>query len=257
MTFWVQGADGRAVKIEDNEWRARIYAYAGAGDDDYLSSTSLFSNLVSCVRKVRKRIDVFDQGESDVLELELKNAGKVKATATFLSKRFRHPDMMQLYNVDFLPEQMYFYEKDLFPLARIDVDVSGDSVREWMLLDSITSYNYGTPSLKALKLKIKTKDRVPRMDSRLKGISLTTFGDPTENIRFESSSEPQMILDTVRELAKYDPDLVITEGGDSFVLPFLLSRAKSYGVDGEFLSRLNRDGAANYYAQSKQLLPRA
>jgi len=257
MTFWIQQTEGSLIKIEDSEWRARIYAYAGAGDADYLSSISLSSNLVSNVRKIRKRIDVFDQRESNVLELELKNAAKVKSTATFLSKRFRHPDMLQLYNIDFLPEQMYFYEKDLFPLARIDVDIRGDSVREWILLDSITNYNYGTPSLKAIKLKIKTKDRVPRMDSMLKEISLTTFAIPEENIQFESSSESQMILDAVHELARYDPDLVITEGGDSFVLPYLLARAKRYGIDGEFLSRLNRDADANYHTQSKQLLQRA
>lgn len=256
ITFWVQTSDGHAVKLEDREWRARIYARAGAGDADYLSSVSLSSNLVSDIRQIRRRTDVFDRHETDVLELELKNAGNVKRLATFLSKRFHHPDMLQLYNVDFLPEQMYFYEKDLFPLARVDLDVSGDSVREWMLLDNVANYKYGTPVLRAVKLQIKTRDRVPRMDSRLSGITLTLF-DSKEEITFDSPNEPQIIKDAIRTIAKYDPDLLITEGGDSFALPFLLGRAKNYGLDQEFLAGINRDDTADYYARSRQLLQRA
>jgi DNA polymerase, archaea type len=255
MTFWVQQDDGHAIKYEDKDWRARIYASAGAGDIDYLSSVSLSSNLVSEVRRVRKRTDVFDQRESEVLELELKHAGRGKSLATFLSKRFRHPDMLQLYNVDFLPEQLYFYEKDLFPLARIEAAIENGSIKEWILLDSITSYTYGTPTLQTLKLEIEVQDRVPRMDSRLKAILLTNFGQngEEEKMRFESSNEAQMIVDAVRELAHLDPDLVLTDAGDSFVLPFLLTRARSYGIDNEFLSRINRDGdVLSSYTQIKQ-----
>jgi DNA polymerase I len=262
MTFWVQReSDGREVKFEDREWRARIYASAGMSDIDYLGQTSLSSNLVSNVRRTRRRIDVLDrQGqEAEVLELELKNAGRIKGLATFLAKKFHHPDMLQLYNVDFLPEQMYFYEKDLFPLARVEADVENGTVKEWILLDNITSYDYGTPRLKALKFGIEVRDRVPRMDSKLKAILLTTLGDGSqvkvqEKIRFENASESQMILDAADRLARCDPDLVLTEGGDSFVLPFLLARAKSYGIDGDFLSKMNRDSdALSNYAQSKQL----
>lgn len=251
MTFWLQrDHDGHALKIEDREWRARIYAHAGAGDVDYVASIAALSNLVSKVSKIRKRIDVFDQRESDnVLELELKNAGRVKRLATFLSNRFRHPDMLKLYNVDFLPEQMYFYEKDLFPLALVDVDVSPQGfVKKWALLDSITSYSYSTPLLRALKLEIKTRDRVPHMDSGLKEISLSSFGGKSEKIYIEGSDESQMILDAASELEKFDPDLLVTEGGDSFVLPYLLAKAKRYRLDREFLSKLNRD--ESYYSQS-------
>ncbi len=142
MTFWVQKNDGEAVKFEDREWRARIYAAAGANDLDYLSSAGESSDLVSLTRRKYKRIDPFSRKKAEVLELELKQAGSGKKLATFLSKIFRHPDMLQLYNVDFLPEQLYFYEKDLFPLARIDADVGPDgSIREWFLLDSVTSYS--------------------------------------------------------------------------------------------------------------------
>ena len=254
MTFWVQQDDGRALRFEDKKWRARIYATSGVGDMDYLSSTSLSSNLVSQIRKIRKRTDVFDQRDSEVLELELKLAGKGKSLATFLSKRFHHPDVLQLYNVDFLPEQEYFYEKELFPLARVEVDLEEGTVKKWILLDSITSYTYGTPALKALKLEIEVRDRVARMDSRLKAIQLTSFGQEggAEKIWFESS-EAQMITDASQELAHLDPDLVLTDGGDSFVLPFLLSRARSYGIDNEFLSRINRDSdAPSRYTQIKQ-----
>lgn len=258
MIFWIQKSDGRAVKFEDTEWRARIYASAGAGDIDYLGLTAQSSNLVSRIEKTSRRTDVFSTSrKTEVLELELKNAGKGKSLATFLLKKFHHPDMVQLYNVDFLPEQMYFYEKDLFPLARIDADIDGGSVRKWMLLDSITRYNYGTPDLKTVKMEIEVRDRVPRMDSRLKAITLTIYPSEqrdVEKIRLEGNDESQTIVDAAREIARCDPDLVLTEGGDSFVLPFLSSRARSFGVCDEFLSKLNRDpDAISNYAQTKQL----
>jgi DNA polymerase, archaea type len=254
MTFWLQQDDGRALKFEDREWRARIYATSGVSDMEYLSSTALSSNLVSQIRRVHKRTDVFDQRESEVLEFELKLASKGKSLATFLSKRFHHPDMLQLYNVDFLPEQEYFYEKELFPLARVEAHLEAGSVKEWILLDSITRYDYGTPALKALRLEIEVRDRVARMDSRLKAIQLTSFGEDgrEEKVRLEGS-EAQMIPDAARELARQDPDLVLTDGGDSFALPFLLYRAKSYGIDNDFLSRINRDpDVLSHYTQIKQ-----
>ncbi|HXQ92174.1 MAG TPA: DNA polymerase domain-containing protein [Nitrososphaerales archaeon] len=84
------------------------------------------------------------------------------------------------------------------------------------------------------------------MDSKLKAISLTTFPDnsPEKKIEFEST-ESRMIIDAAHEIERYDPDLVLTVGGDSFVLPFLYSRARSYGLDD--LRKLNRDETIDNY----------
>ena len=103
--------------------------------------------------------------------------------------------MFQLYNVDFLPEQLYFFEHDLFPLARVDVEVDQNGkIEKWYLLDSVTWYDYETPELKTLELKIAISDRVPRMESKLKAISLTTISaeDEKKEITIQGS-EAQII----------------------------------------------------------------
>ena len=251
MIFWIKKTDGTVVQLEDSAWRAKIYAAGPAVNDlEYVKSTIEASHLVSAVRKTQKRIDVFSLDKAEVLEFELNHTGRGKKLAGLLSNVFRHPGMFQLYNVDFLPEQSYFYEHDLFPLARVDVEVdSANKIQKWYLLDSVTWYDYETPELKTLELEIKISGCVPRMDASLLAITLTAISpeDEREEVPFEGP-EAKIISDAAAFIAKYDPDLIITTNGDSFVLPFLYSKASAHSL--QKVWNLNRDAAIDAYAKT-------
>ncbi len=239
MTFWLKTPEGQAVKLKDSEWRAKIYASGSScSDKDYVLARTQNPELIHSLRYASKRANFFHPKKSKVLEIELEDAGKIRKLAESLERSFQNPDYFQLYNVDLLPEQQYFYEKDLFPLAFVEADVNGNEVVRWSVLDNIAAYNYETPNLKMLRLDVGISDSVPRLESKLCSIELS---EPEKEriAEIEGKSEASILSEAMGEIQKFDPDLIITRNGDAFVLPFLYSKAAKFFV--ENVSKFNRD----------------
>ena len=234
MTFWIKTDEGRAVKLVDENWRARIYAAGEACDDaDYVFSKVKDFGLVNSIRVVKKR-EVENRRKHPVLEIELKQARRAKQVADLLESKFQDPARFRLYNVDVLPEQSYFYENDLFPLARVKAYVDGNRVTRWKPEDSIESFDYKIPPLRLMSLSVKTADRVPKLGSKLEKIGITTSkiqDEPDFEESFFDGGEREMLERIASEVKSFDPDILITQNGDSFVLPYLYSKARAYSVD--------------------------
>jgi DNA polymerase elongation subunit (family B) len=251
MTAWIKTEDGRVLQLKDRAWHAKIYAGGQACENiDYFVMRADAKNLIHSISHAFKRSDFFDTRKKRVLEIELADANKTRKLAELLERAFRNPKAMQLYNVDVMPEQQYFLEKDLFPLAFVEVDATDDGeVRRWTTLDSASSCVYETPKLKILRLALEIEDLVPRLDSKLVSISLFSPEDGKEKKKEEEQErkiakiEGTSELDIIRELGEnveaFDPDLIITQNGDAFVLPFLYTKAAKFGID--LHSKLNRD----------------
>ncbi len=182
MTFWLKTTEGKVVKLQDKEWRARIYASGPATDEpEYLlsrlkSKTSL--DLVHSIHETFKKASILDEEKSRVLEIELNEADKTRKTAELLEGIFANPSTFSLYNVDVLPEQQYYYEKELFPLAFVDVETAQHGqIENWTLLDDVNSTQYALPPLKSLLLDVEISDRVPRFDSKLRSITLSLLDE--------------------------------------------------------------------------------
>ena len=84
------------------------------------------------------------------------------------------------------------------------------------------------------------------MESKLKAISLTAISpeDEREEVTFQGS-ESKIICDAAAFIVSYDPDLIITTNGDSYVLPFLYSKASEHSL--QKVLNLNRDAAIDAY----------
>ncbi len=122
-----------------------------------------------------------------------------------------------LYNIDLDPVRQYMLEHGLFPMTRIKGDV---------LDDSQYAIDYEIPELVSMELSVKP--------DRDKGI--ITMDDPIGKIILgytviENKDEAEMIGELNREVALANPDLIITEKGDSFELPYLHHRAALHNID--------------------------
>lgn len=243
MTFWLKTLDGQAIKLKDSSWHAKIYASGAACfDKDYVSArVEKSGHIIHSIKYANKKADFFRAKKNRVLEIELEDASKIRKLAELLERAFQNPDYLQLYNVDLLPEQQYFYEKDLFPLGFVEANVKEGEVEGWTVLDSIARYDYETPYLKTLRLGVEVSDRVPRFDSKLRGIELSSPGDDEEEeiAAIEGKSEAGILSDAMVEIEKFDPDLIITKNGDAFVLPFLYSKAARFSI--QSIAKFNRD----------------
>ncbi|MCZ7355572.1 MAG: hypothetical protein O8C66_07500 [Candidatus Methanoperedens sp.] len=116
-----------------------------------------------------------------------------------------------LYNIDLDPARQYLLSKNLFPMADLD-------------MDDRYSMDYTIPHLKIMELSVKPK----------KQHGITTMDDPIGSIALGESvleSDENMMLDELSRLvAKEDPDIIATNGGDSFDLPYLYHRAELAGI---------------------------
>ena len=145
----------------------------------------------------------------------------------------------------------YLVDKNLTPLGlleatvkRIDTKISGiDYVFEAEHIKQISTDTI--PNLKILAFDIETLSPGPMpnpnsdpvimaafygSDSFRKILSWKKFKDPPNYVTFVDS-EQDIIKEFVKTIKQCDPDLLIGYGSDNFDLPFLLTRARKYGIN--------------------------
>ncbi|MFX1477909.1 MAG: DNA polymerase domain-containing protein [Promethearchaeota archaeon] len=157
--------------------------------------------------------------------------------------------LFTLYNTDLPIAQMYFYANDLFPMSLCGFKVKlgkKERVREPLmqlisleLKDDNEKLFYELPPLKAVWLDIKVQQRglrsyyndplayaevsivekdetadIPRADGQRKRKILIDEADEAETIKMIS-----------KVIERLDPDIILTQGGDEFIFPYLVARA--------------------------------
>ncbi len=223
MAVWLKKTDGSCVRLVDR-WKPRLHV---GGNYRELVDLACKSYIEQC-RFVDKFERAGDLEKSRILEVNVESDGE----ATKLANRIQREDnysRFRLYDVDIPSPQVYLYQKDLFPLALVEADEKGDKV-QWDLKDSREATDYKLPPLREIRLEVKTR----------KTKKIRTFGDEIgslqikkddgEDFTIDSGGELEKILDLVDFFREEDPDIVITEGGDSFIFPYLARRAHENGM---------------------------
>ena len=100
-------------------------------------------------------------------------------------------------------------------------------------MDSVESVDYKLPPLRLLKLhvQIAKKKLIPALSDVIESVTLESNG---KEIILDEGSERQKILSMVEAVRREDPDVVLTEGGDSFLFLYLTHRALVNGVLSRF-----------------------
>jgi DNA polymerase I len=265
IVVWLKLEDGGVRRLVDR-WMPSIFVasdsradLADIGGDEGGSRWREFG--VSGSRLVTRYERVTDRRETQVLELVVDDARKVAGLAERI-ERSKPFGTYRLYNVDVPPEQSYLYERDLFPLALCEVSERRDGL-SWHLQDSIDFYDYDLPNLRSVEIEvsIKRSGKLARFSDPIESIALresepnggrTYSGDarrergwamPSSSSPSSSSpsSEAAEILTLVEQIRRLDPDLIFTRGGDSFLLPYLVARAKANGISDKL--SIDRDGS--------------
>jgi len=131
----------------------------------------------------------------------------------------------ELFDVDLRLAQRYFLRHRIFPMGLVAYDGT------WRALEEHFALEYEIPDLRraVLDVAVDAPAGLPRMNDRLLGASLG--GDAVDG-------DEEDVLRGINALVEdHDPDIVLTDGGDAFVMPFLEGKARALGVD----LRLGRD----------------
>jgi DNA polymerase, archaea type len=222
MVIWLKKPDGTCVRLAD-KWTPKMHV---AGN--YQSLINLACKpYIQNPRFVKKLERPGALEKSQVLEIDVESEGEAERLSTRIERESHHD--FRLYDVDVPSPQVYLYEKGLFPLAFVEADYSGTQV-QWTLEDSRNEIDYTLPLFRKIKLNVQTRKTKKLQNFRDELDYAQISLDTGQTVTIDSGSETEKILEIVDLFKKTDPDIVVTEGGDSFIFPYLARRAHENGI---------------------------
>lgn len=237
VAVWVISESGQRLRYTDR-FNPCIYVSAAKQDDLELLLTKLCNNQkIASLRFTEKYAQPTDQEKSRVLELTVKDCRQIPALELELL-RLGNYLRYEVHNCDVQSDRSYFYSRDLFPLAYVEVKM-GKAGLEYTLLDDVKSVDYAVPKLRVLRLDVDVakKELIPGFEDPIAQIRLQL--DEGEEIAIDYGDEATKLLQLVYAVRELDPDFIVTSAGDSFLFPYLIARAASNGVLDQFI--LSRD----------------
>jgi DNA polymerase-2 len=274
MVFWIKQQNGTTVRLEDKTCNASIYVTSDDKSDLYSILNSNDQKIISLIKDhefISRYEKITDGRKHDVLKLTLSDSTKGPILAQRIEQLCASGNILnklRFYNVDLSPEQFYFYENDIFPLAFSKIgnnsNPTQDSKLSWVLKDNVWSTDYKVPDFRSiyLKLKFRKEGKIQRYSDRISSIILSRnnkeHGGSSESIEIESESEVDIIEELKTEITKkIDPDFIFTDDGDSFTFPYLIHRAEQNGTalilgrEPTVLLKKNRKEGTSYFSYGK------
>jgi DNA polymerase elongation subunit (family B) len=235
MNVWIITEDGKRVHLMD-KFEHRIYVSDKQNQLHNLFYELTSDNSVDYFKFVTKYDSPTASEKTEVLEIGLKDYKKTFSLVRRILKSGQYL-RYRVHNCDLKPSQVYLYERDIFPLAFVEIEVERSELR-YRLLDSVESVDYCVPPLRItrLDLDVSKKNRLAAFNEPLEKAVISIAG---KEFVINSCEEKDKLLQIVETIATIDPDIILTKGGDSFILPYLARRALMNNVLSNFI--LSRD----------------
>ena len=146
----------------------------------------------------------------------------------------RFDSRLQLYNSDLMVASLYCWEKRLFPLAYVEVEADDEGrILAIECRDDEWTLDYEMPPLKIMQIRLAGLSRIDPTHGRRAALEIEVDGTCWE---LDETGEPPA-FGFARLLKREDPDVILSEWGDSTILPLLRQQAERL----KFALNLNRD----------------
>jgi DNA polymerase-2 len=221
VSLWVLDEGGVMHALVD-PWQPRLFAKEGVK-----LARFLFRNRIPITERVTERTDFFTYQKITVREIRVTNP----LLYNDFVNRIQEVENLDLFNCDIHPVQAYHYERRHFPLAfgEFEADSSG-TLRSFLLHDSPWELDYAWPPLRFAYLSL---DQSGDPNHSKRGSLVLTLGDkPGVGTSYLlEETDPAGLLETLnRHIRMWDPDVILSDWGDSFIIPRLLMLSAKCGV---------------------------
>ncbi len=235
MAVWIISENGQRIRLTD-KFQPKIYV-SGKKEDQEKLVGKIYSNPdIANWIFVYKFANPTDSEKSRVLEITLKDCRKVSSLTNQILKIGDYM-RLEVHNCDLRGDRTYLFTHDLFPLAFLEVE-SLKTELKYNLLDSVESINYVLPPLRIMHLKIEIA-KVGKIASFQDSIANISLEQEEKRIIIDSGNEAEKLLQLSNMVKELDPDIIVTNGGDSYFFSYLLQRAIVSEVSDKFI--LSRD----------------
>ncbi len=216
IVLWIR-YENRNLRFEDS-FTPKIYVRK---DDLKKLRSNLFRNKIKSNYVKKKN---FFGKEEYVLEIPIYDISKYNSLTRYIEK-LENLDV-DIYNAGLQIEEYYMYEKDIFPLCKVEFEAKDEKIILIKTNDDSDDTEYKLPEFKICRLGVKTKDNL------FKG-----YNTKIERILFGKEvldGTEKEILEKLKEFyEKEDPDVLWTENGNLF-LPFLKEKFREHGIGFKF-----------------------
>jgi DNA polymerase elongation subunit (family B) len=235
MVLWMIDAERRRARLVDPGYMPCFYVGGSRRGVAALRRLEVELARRFPVRtRWTKRRDLWSGDWQVVLEVGVRRLDQFSAVVRWVHGR---APGLELFNCDIQLPALYAYERNVFPLARCAFDAGADGrLRALALDDDPWATDFALPPLAMMEWRLEGESVNPH-HGYVAPLELRSDDDRVETL---AADEPRELLRLLaRRLRRYDPDLLLTEWGDSFLLPRLLAAAERYRVP----LPLNRDPA--------------
>jgi DNA polymerase-2 len=217
VVVWFVCKDGRRLRFVQDQ---AVTFYAD-GDWQELARMTAFLKGQPCEVSSAKRKHLF-RGEIKLVSIRVPNGALQRSLFRKLHEMF--PEL-EFYDADLALPIHYFVHNGIFPLAHCTIAVDENKkILSIELRDDKWELNPELPTL-------RTMDLVPS-DHPVKGLPdsiRVTFNNQTVTVKTESPAYLLRRLDRIIE--RCDPDIVLSQHGDSWLFPYLFSIAKKHKIE--------------------------
>ena len=236
VTVWVKGDCG-SVSEHSFRWSPVIHV---SGRPESLCSLEVFlmgsvcrSLFGAVVTSKERRLVSHDCDEPcEVLSIRIPRASSLMSVARAIADRGRWEEY-EVFSVDPKPAQRFLYDMGTHPFGRVRIEGG-----KMLPLDSRTDREWVIPEVKvaSLSFELGDLDDGASSDRRVKSVTVSEGGvkERGGGLRIQMTdgrSVESFVREVERAVHWIDPDIVVTEGGDSTGFPALISMASSAGME--------------------------
>lgn len=220
MILWVRTDEGKILRLED-PFRFPIYAAGKRKTLDKLAGAAVQRGFAEATFWERKK-ELLSGEEMEVLALMISDYDRLPK---LLRKLPLLEDTVSFFNCDIPLGQYYLYSRGIFPMGRCGVEFEKGELRAVQALESPWDLEYALPNLSTLELSLEGSHLLPLGTGN--ALSIRCDG---RSLVLGPASPEDLLHEINRFLRLYDPDLILTEHGDSFIIPSLLNLSRRYRI---------------------------
>ncbi|MFO7678784.1 MAG: DNA polymerase domain-containing protein [Chloroflexota bacterium] len=216
VLLWLLGEDGGRYQLRQ-PFRTTFYA---AGPFPRLRALWRYVRRYSLPVQLSRirREDLFD-GFLDILSMEAD-----AATQPRLFKRIQSQfSDLDFYDADIPLSVQYAARFRVFPTIKCRVTVEGDAILEIRPLESRWQLDGSMPALRTLTIE-------PDVDPSHREPTYVRVGCERKTTTYDLRNGRLLLISLQAKIKRYDPDLILTKYGDTWLFPYLRQQSAETGI---------------------------
>jgi len=239
LAIWFIDREGKAHRCTV-PYRPSFYLAAHKVREENVYAVLKRKNINVTITRTEK-LELYGGKTMPVLRVSVHNPVHFRRTVKIVETIAPHD---ALYNTDISVEQLFLYDRDLFPLAEAEYHIENGRLAGFGILVPQEALDYHVPPLRTMTIKNAAEEAAPgnRTEPKYHRYLQLEISYENKKLLLEEENADDVLKTLDHELARYDPDIILTSWGDAMLMHFLASLSKKENIP----VRFNRDPFVPY-----------